>query len=237
MYMNTINGIVSKSPSLNGNSLNSMANNMANNINNSLNNINNGMNNAIRSVKLPSASPVSAVSQSSSSWFTPTRLITIALMLVILALLGMNIFGYMADGVDILGTILEKLGLSSVDAVKKSVDLSAEGTKLGADIAAGAVKSAADLVERDDSKKEKKQTVSEAVNKSNEADKQSQNRIKSDKSAESNIQNRSATSQKGWCYVGTDRGNRSCISVTESDKCMSGDIFPSRDLCINPQLR
>ena len=128
MYMNTINGIVSKSPSLNGNSLNSMANNVANNINNSLNNINNGMNNAIKSVKLRSVSPASAVSQASSSWFTPTRLITIALMLVILALLGMNIFGYMADGVDILGTILEKLGLSSVDAVKKSVDLSAEGT-------------------------------------------------------------------------------------------------------------
>lgn len=238
MYMNTINGIVSKSPSLNGNSLNSMANNMANNINNSLNNINNGMGNAIRSVKIPNTmKQASAVSQTSSSWFTPTKLITIALMLVILALLGMNIFGYMADGVDILGTILEKLGLSSVDAIKKSVDLSSEGTKLGADIAAGTIKSAADLVESDNSKKGKKQTISEAVNKSDNDDKSSQNVIKNDKSAESNIQNRSATSQKGWCYVGTDRGNRSCISVTESDKCMSGDIFPSRDLCINPQLR
>lgn len=43
--------------------------------------------------------------------------------------------------------------------------------------------------------------------------------------------------KNGYCYVGTDRGYRSCIKVGESDKCMSGDIFPSKDICINPSLR
>ena len=41
----------------------------------------------------------------------------------------------------------------------------------------------------------------------------------------------------GYCLVGEDRGNRSCIYVNESDTCMSGDIFPSKDKCINPKLR
>ena len=56
----------------------------------------------------------------------------------------------------------------------------------------------------------------------------------------SNIQKGSGggtSGKKGWCYVGEDRGNRSCVQVTQSEKCMSGDIFPSQDICINPNLR
>ncbi len=43
--------------------------------------------------------------------------------------------------------------------------------------------------------------------------------------------------QSGFCYIGEDRGFRSCISVGEGDVCMSGDIFPSHAVCINPKLR
>ncbi len=43
--------------------------------------------------------------------------------------------------------------------------------------------------------------------------------------------------QSGFCYIGEDRGFRSCISVGEGDICMSGDIFPSHAVCINPKLR
>jgi hypothetical protein len=43
--------------------------------------------------------------------------------------------------------------------------------------------------------------------------------------------------KSGWCFVGEDRGFRSCALVNEGDKCMSGDIFPSQELCINPNLR
>jgi hypothetical protein len=41
----------------------------------------------------------------------------------------------------------------------------------------------------------------------------------------------------GYCYIGEDRGFRSCIQVNDTDTCMSGDIFPSQELCINPNLR
>ena len=40
-----------------------------------------------------------------------------------------------------------------------------------------------------------------------------------------------------YCYIGEDRGFRSCLQVEKGDKCMSGDIFPSKELCINPNLR
>ena len=41
----------------------------------------------------------------------------------------------------------------------------------------------------------------------------------------------------GWCFIGEANGARTCAKVGENDKCMSGDIFPSQEICINPTLR
>jgi hypothetical protein len=48
---------------------------------------------------------------------------------------------------------------------------------------------------------------------------------------------RQHTGKSGYCYIGEDRGFRSCIKVGEEDTCMSGDIFPTQAICINPRLR
>jgi len=45
------------------------------------------------------------------------------------------------------------------------------------------------------------------------------------------------TSKAGFCYIGEDRGFRTCEEVGVNDTCMSGDIFPTRDVCVNPTLR
>lgn len=57
--------------------------------------------------------------------------------------------------------------------------------------------------------------------------------------ADSNIQKGGGgtAGTAGWCFVGDDQGYRSCAQVNKGDKCMSGDIFPSQDICINPNLR
>jgi len=41
----------------------------------------------------------------------------------------------------------------------------------------------------------------------------------------------------GYCYIGEDRGFRSCIKVEAGDKCMSGDVYSRQDICMNPSLR
>jgi hypothetical protein len=53
--------------------------------------------------------------------------------------------------------------------------------------------------------------------------------------ATSNTQ--SSKSKSGYCYIGEDRGFRSCIQVSPNVQCMSGEIFPSMDICVNPNLR
>ena len=42
---------------------------------------------------------------------------------------------------------------------------------------------------------------------------------------------------EGYCYIGTSRGVRTCAEVDNSQRCMSGDIFPTMDICVNPSLR
>ena len=53
-------------------------------------------------------------------------------------------------------------------------------------------------------------------------------------SEDNNIQEKH---KPGYCYIGTDRGYRSCIKVKSNDGCESGKIFPTMDICVNPSLR
>jgi hypothetical protein len=43
--------------------------------------------------------------------------------------------------------------------------------------------------------------------------------------------------ENGFCYIGYDNGQRDCVDVYAGDVCMSGEIFPTLDICINPRLR
>lgn len=54
---------------------------------------------------------------------------------------------------------------------------------------------------------------------------------------ESTSKIQSGGNKSGWCYIGEDRGFRSCVQVGQQDTCMSGDIFPTQEICVNPSLR
>jgi len=65
---------------------------------------------------------------------------------------------------------------------------------------------------------------------------QQQDEVEADDSF-SAVQSNRSSSKGGFCYIGADRGTRTCVEVGPSDRCMSGDIFPTMDVCINPSLR
>jgi hypothetical protein len=46
-----------------------------------------------------------------------------------------------------------------------------------------------------------------------------------------------STGKAGWCFIGDDLGVRTCSQVGINDVCMSGDVFPSQEICMNPNLR
>jgi hypothetical protein len=43
--------------------------------------------------------------------------------------------------------------------------------------------------------------------------------------------------ENSYCYIGTENGQRECINAYAGDVCMSGQIFPKMEICINPRLR
>jgi len=46
-----------------------------------------------------------------------------------------------------------------------------------------------------------------------------------------------SSNKNGWCYIGNYSGYRSCSKIGDADMCMSGNIFPTQDICVNPSLR
>ena len=43
--------------------------------------------------------------------------------------------------------------------------------------------------------------------------------------------------QHGYCYIGKINNSRYCAKVTSKNNCLSGDIFPTMAVCVNPNLR
>lgn len=215
------------------------------------------------------ASPSS--SNSNNGYFSTngnTNYTRIGLIVVILLFLGVNIFSYLGDLLQIikealaplLKNILESLGYVVTETTKDVTQLSAEGAKLGIDVAAGTVESGVNVIQgqldidqgssSQDMAKQKQQ--GQGQGQGNQNSNTPINQLSSSLSsaladAEYNSEpmpddatsstQRSGPGKSGYCYIGEDRGFRSCIQVKEGDTCMSGDIFPSQAICVNPSLR
>lgn len=78
-------------------------------------------------------------------------------------------------------------------------------------------------------------TLNKALNKSNVEKNIGQAQDYEADDISSSIQK--SQSKGGYCYIGEERGYRSCMQVDSGDKCMSGQIFPTSEICVNPSLR
>ena len=120
--------------------------------------------------------------------------------------------------------------------------MSAKGTKDVVDVTADAVDSGVNVLEKGltgdkqrNAVDKNKKTTMKALNDTKTRPKSSADPVADD--ADSRTQLSKGSGKSGYCYIGEDRGFRSCIKVNEDDKCMSGQIFPTKDVCINPNLR
>lgn len=178
------------------------------------------------------------------------------LIILILAFLGFNIFVYLAKGTqeitNIFAPLLQKIFGTTVAVTEKTINVSAEGAKAVVSGTAGVLDAGLTSIQNVTTPNAnlntnlKGQPVNElqqqpdimqqsTLNKALNTAQQSQQQ-------QYDYQANEATSsvhggQAGWCYVGEDRGYRICAQVGVNDTCMSGDIFPSQEICMNPNLR
>ncbi len=200
----------------------------------------------------------------STSFFSNLSNVSITtwiIIILILAILGFNIFIYLAKGTQDISNFLKKI-LSFFGIVTgQVVDVSAEGakavvgaTKGAVDVTAGAINTG--LTDIQQLTPQGMGATSSVKGQSIEAQQQQQNQMLPSNEAalhtalnqqqpqnmdyhadESSSSIQDNIPKSGWCYIGEDRNFRSCAYVGIDDKCMSGEIFPSQELCINPSLR
>jgi hypothetical protein len=207
-----------------------------------------------------------SVVASSAGFFSNFSWTKILLILLLLSFMGINIFSSLAEVSDwignTLGPVFRKflglIGMTTVKVSEKAVDVTATGAKTGIDIVAGTLDSGLEVIEgqlqdakqRNDAKMGASAagasansssatapgTGSESNNTLNTALAEALPQIPEPDDATSNTQS-NRTGKAGFCYIGEDRGFRSCIEVKENDTCMSGQIFPTSEICVNPNLR
>jgi len=193
---------------------------------------------------------------------TTSLMVRGALVLLLLALIGFNVFTYLDDITawfsETFGapfrSVAQFLGYAAIDTAHTTVDVTAQGTKSAVDIAAGAATSGIDVLQQTIGQKGQDQDQDQGQDQGQGQDQKDQGQAQAQSSnaglqralshakkqppqpddATSRTQR---TGKSGYCYIGEDRGFRSCIKVGEEDTCMSGDIFPTHAICINPRLR
>lgn len=167
------------------------------------------------------------------------------LIILILAFLGFNLFDYLGNVTQffantfgpIIGAIAKFFGIAVGETTKTVTSVAATGIKTGVDITAGTIEKGADVLEKTLSGGYSKNNIDTSLDVAlNKERKKPSNEPMPDESGSSTQANKTAK-KSGFCYIGEDRGFRSCVKVNEGDECMSGDIFPTRDICINPNLR
>jgi hypothetical protein len=189
-------------------------------------------------------------------WIQSISLLTWIIIILVLAFFGFNIFLYLAKGTEevnsVLAPLLKSVFGTTFGLVGETIDTAAEGGKAVVTTTATGVNAGLSAVQgvtpnkasssvHSTSVEENKKEIEEAENSLNKAlNKSSQKNKKSSDNDDYEPHEASSsvhTGKAGWCFIGEDRGHRSCSKVGLNDKCMSGDIFPSQELCINPNLR
>lgn len=181
------------------------------------------------------------------------------IIILILAFLGFNIFVYLAKGTEdiknFFAPLLEMIFGASVAVTSQTVDTAAEGAKSvvtgTANVLNTGLSAVQDVTPNNVSSSISGQPIGGTVPPKNAVQNSSLNKALNssipDKNGDQDYQaletsssvhsSSSKSGRAGWCYIGEDRGYRTCAEVGVNDTCMSGDIFPSQEICINPNLR
>lgn len=182
------------------------------------------------------------------------------IIILILAFLGFNIFVYLAKGTQditsfftpIITKILTAFGM----ATSEVVDTTATGAKAVVNTTADVVDTGLTNLQNALPEGKKSPTtaggtslqnsiphadvmqnnaLNQAMNKTNVQKNIGQTQDYEADDTSSSIQK--TQSKGGYCYIGEERGYRSCMQVDSGDMCMSGEIFPTNEICVNPSLR
>lgn len=178
-----------------------------------------------------------SVNQTYFEWFQSITWKTWLILVIVLAILGFNIFYYLAAGTqnlhNLFSPVLSFFGKTTQQAVNTAaVGITGTTNAIASTINNGLQGTTLPSNTIDNSNNSLANTLNTAGLTSSD--------IATIKPQEDDVIPDQATSsfnKEGWCYIGEEKGYRTCAQVGINDTCMSGDIFPTREICVNPSLR
>jgi hypothetical protein len=191
----------------------------------------------------PSSSFTSEAATTSESWFSEKNILIFVLLgLLVLSFIGVNLLSVSGNILDSLSEIFGPMfrnvasifGYSTGELINTTADVASDTAKLGIDIAEGTLQNVGNLL-KDASKggmdETRRKSLEQSLRGSNCPTDRTAMAAEPD-AASNNIQN-SISAQKGnWCLTGEYQGTRGCVAMTEHSKCMSGQIFPNQNVCL-----
>ena len=186
-----------------------------------------------------SAGPANVSSSTSkSSWLNvgKTSRIGIKVILVVLLLgfIGINIFVYLGFSVKTMYELLDKF-IKSIKSLLSGNKSKSKPNPKPSQPNPPQGKSSQGKSSQGKSSQDKPKTIKDLVDDIEEPteDLEKKTEIKPDEDRTSIH----TSGKSGYCNVGSWKGIRSCVKVSKASECISGDIFPTKDICINPNLR
>lgn len=169
-------------------------------------------------------------------------IIVILLVLLGLSFLGINILTIAGNIVEsiisivgpIITQILSIFGYTTGSVINKTADVVGDVAKTSVDIAEGSLQSVGNIL-KDVSRRNVNQSTTYGLDSALNTGPTQYVEPKPDTTG-SSIQKPIVSGKSGWCLVGEYEGRRGCVAVSESDKCMSGQVYPSQGACVNPAM-
>ena len=172
-----------------------------------------------------------------------TIIILVLVILMVLMYLGINFITLFGNGLQsvvnvtqpAVSKIAAAFGYTAGESINQTAEVASDTIVTGVEVAEGVVKDLGNLLidaseEADPSNRNSRlQTQIESKNKPQHA-----RQDPSADTSENPIQNPIFSGKRNWCLVGEHQFKRGCVSISESDKCLSGQVFPNQQMCLNP---
>jgi len=201
----------------------------------------------------PSSTTTSSASKFSSSsipsyFFSYNLIIFFMIILLLLSFIGYNVFIFLYHGIEGFSEdfkkyviyILNLIGYTQLSETSNNNNNNNENQQLkniNVNTVQGGIEKSTNKNEKIHEQNEANYLEDKQVNTNLKNKDTVSNNQNTDYEADDTMSNIQSKGKSGYCYIGEDRGFNSCVYVGPNDTCLSGDIFPSMDICVNPKLR
>lgn len=189
---------------------------------------------------------INNIESSNESIFSNKNIIIgVLIFLLILSILGTTVFIILGNTIkeiadifyEFISRILSFFGYTTGTVLNKTADVVGDTAKTGIDIAQGTVYDVGNIF-----KVASQNNVDINTRKSLDDALQitptplNPPRGPEPTPSENPIQKPITASKNNWCLVGEYSSKRGCIEIGDQDKCLSGQVFPTQKMCLNPTL-